>query len=55
MNMAHIMGPLGAIVGAALLSILVNIGMNITHAAFYAGSLPMLLAVLFMFGTRKVK
>ncbi|MEP9328513.1 MFS transporter [Paraburkholderia phymatum] len=54
MNFAHIMGPVGAIAGAGLLSVLLSSGMPMIHAAFITGSLPMLCAVLLMFGTRKI-
>lgn len=53
-NTAHIMGPIGAIVGSALLSILVSAGLSMTTAAFCAGSLGLLASSIAMLGTRKV-
>jgi MFS family permease len=53
-NTAHIMGPVGAIVGSALLSVLVSAGLSMKVAAFCAGALGMLGSGIAMFGTRKV-
>lgn len=53
-NTAHIMGPVGAIVGSAVLSALVGAGSSMTFAAFCAGSLGLIGSSIAMLGTRKV-
>jgi MFS family permease len=53
-NVAHVMAPLGAIAGSGLVSILLTIGVPMTWAAILAGSLPLVLSGLLMFGTRHV-
>ncbi len=53
-NFAHVMAPIGAIVGSALLSILLTMGVSMTWAAFFAGSLPFILSGLLMFNARSV-
>jgi MFS family permease len=53
-NTAHIMGPVGAIAGSALLSVLIGAGLSMTVAAFCAGSLGMFGSGIAMLGTRKV-
>lgn len=53
-NTAHIMGPVGAIVGSAVLSTLVGTGYSMTFAAFCAGSLGLIGSSIAMLGTRKV-
>jgi MFS family permease len=53
-NTAHIMGPVGAILGSALLSGLVSAGLSMQMAAFCAGTLGMLGSGIAMLGTRKV-
>ncbi|MER6987868.1 MFS transporter [Saccharopolyspora hirsuta] len=53
-NTAHIMGPVGAIVGSAVLSVLVGAGLSMTAAAFCAGSLGLLGSGLAMLGTRRI-
>ncbi|WP_326686282.1 MULTISPECIES: MFS transporter [unclassified Streptomyces] len=53
-NTAHIMGPVGAIIGSAMLSVLVGAGLSMTAAAFCAGSLGLLGSAIAMLGTRKV-
>lgn len=53
-NLAHVMAPVGAIVGSALVSVLLTAGVPMTAAALLAGSLPLALAGLVMFGARKV-
>jgi MFS family permease len=53
-NVAHTMGPVGAIVGSALLSILLGAGMSMVMAALITGSAFMLASGLVMLGTRRV-
>jgi MFS family permease len=53
-NTAHIMGPIGAILGSALLSVLVSAGLSMKVAAFCAGALGMFGSGIAMLGTRKV-
>ena len=53
-NVAHVMGPLGAIAGSALLTVILNAGFDMPVAAFFSGALAMFLSALCMLGTRKV-
>jgi len=53
-NLAHVMAPVGAIVGSGLVSMLLALGVTMTWAAIIAGSLPLILSGLLMFGTRHV-
>ncbi|WP_317447237.1 MFS transporter [Streptomyces collinus] len=53
-NVAHTMGPVGAIVGSALLSVLLGAGVSMVVAALIAGSVFMLASGLVMLGTRRV-
>jgi MFS family permease len=53
-NVAHTMGPVGAIVGSALLSILLGAGASMVVAALITGSVFMLASGLVMLGTRHV-
>jgi MFS family permease len=53
-NVAHTMGPVGAIVGSALLTALLAAGLSMTTAALVSGSVFMLASGLVMLGTRKV-
>jgi MFS family permease len=53
-NTAHLMGPIGAILGSALLTLLLSAGTGATMAAFVAGALGMFLSGVVMLGTRKV-
>ncbi|MFC3998930.1 MFS transporter [Nocardiopsis sediminis] len=53
-NTAHIMGPVGAIAGSAVLSALLTAGIPMGSAAFFAGALGILGSGLAMLGTRKV-
>ena len=48
------MGPVGAIVGSALLTALLAAGLSMTTAALVSGSVFMLASGLVMLGTRKV-
>ena len=48
------MGPLGAIVGSALLTIFLGAGFEMTTSAFFAGAIAIVISGLLMFGTRKV-
>jgi MFS family permease len=49
------MGPIGAIVGSGLLTVFLNANLDMPAAAFFAGSIPVLLSGVLMFGTRKVE
>jgi len=51
-NMAHIMAPVGGIVGSGLLSALLAAGIPMTGAAIGAGSVFMLISGVLMIGTR---
>lgn len=51
-NVAHVMAPIGGIVGSGLLSVLLAAGVPMVAAAVLTGSLFMLLSGLFMLGTR---
>ncbi|MFG6136425.1 MFS transporter [Halomonas sp. B23F22_10] len=53
-NVAHVMAPVGAIIGSGLVSVLLSLGVTMTWAAILAGSLPLVLSGLLMFGTRQV-
>lgn len=53
-NTAHVMGPIGAIAGSALLSLIISAGGQATTAAFVAGAAGMFLSGLVMLGTRKI-
>lgn len=53
-NVAHVMGPVGAILGSGILAIFLGAGLPMTLAAFFAGSVPMLLSGLVMLFTRHV-
>lgn len=48
------MAPVGAIVGSGLVSVLLSAGVSMTWSAILAGSLPLVLSGLLMFGTRHV-
>ncbi len=48
------MGPLGAIVGSALLTVFLSAGFEMTTSAFFAGAIAIVISGLLMFGTRKV-
>lgn len=50
-NLAHVMAPAGAILGSGLISVLLGLGMTMTTAALLAGSVPLILAAVMMFGT----
>jgi MFS family permease len=53
-NTAHIMGPVGAIVGSAVLTALLDSGASMKVSAFVAGSLAMIISALVLLGARKV-
>lgn len=55
LNLAHIMGPIGAMLGSALLTLVLSLGFSMTTAALVAGSLFLGLSVLLLFGTNKVE
>jgi MFS family permease len=48
-------GPIGALIGSALLTALLAAGVSMVVAAFLTGSVPIFLAALSMLGTRDVK
>lgn len=53
-NVAHVMAPLGGIVGSGLLSLLLYLGLEMTWAALCSGTVGLLLAALCMMGTRRI-
>jgi MFS family permease len=53
-NTAHIMGPIGAIAGSAVLSVLLGADLPMSTAAFFAGAVGILGSGLAMLGTRRV-
>ena len=53
-NTVHVMGPIGALLGAGLLTLILAAGAPMTVAAFISGSLALIAAGLCMLGTRKV-
>lgn len=53
-NVAHVMAPIGAIIGSGLLSMLLFAGVPMQYAAILTGSLGMAASALCMLGTRKV-
>ncbi|MEE1801963.1 MFS transporter [Streptomyces sp. JV176] len=53
-NVAHTMGPVGAIVGSALLGALLSAGASMTLAAFIAGAVGIFGSGLVMLGARDV-
>ncbi|MFE3601143.1 MFS transporter [Streptomyces sp. NPDC059096] len=53
-NVAHTMGPVGAIVGSALLGALLSAGASMTLAAFLAGAVGIFGSGLVMLGARDV-
>ncbi|TCK03568.1 MFS transporter [Marinobacterium mangrovicola] len=53
-NVAHVMAPIGAIIGSALVSVLLTLGLPMGTTAIIAGSLPLVISGLLMFGTRRV-
>lgn len=52
---ANAMGPLGAILGSALLTALLSTGLSMVYSAFLSGSLALLLSGLLLLGAREVK
>jgi hypothetical protein len=54
-NVAHTMGPVGAIAGSALLSLVLSLGASMTVAAFVAGSVWLFLSGVVMLFTRHVQ
>lgn len=54
-NVAHVMGPVGAIAGSAMLTAFLKANISMTIAAFAAGSIPMLLSGVAMLFTRRVE
>ena len=53
-NVAHVMAPVGAILGSGIVSILLTQGVSMTTTALIAGSIPMISSGFLMFGTRRV-
>ncbi|MGB6247456.1 MFS transporter [Gordonia sp. (in: high G+C Gram-positive bacteria)] len=51
-NTAHVMGPLGAIAGSAVLTAVMSAGLHATAAAFVAGALGIFISGLLMLGAR---
>ncbi|MGW9550572.1 MFS transporter [Citricoccus zhacaiensis] len=54
-NVAHVMAPVGGIVGSGLLSALLFAGLSMTAAAILSGTLGLALAGLCMMGTRRIE
>lgn len=54
-NVAHVMAPMGSIIGSGLLSFLLVAGVSMTWAAVFTGTAGLFLAALCMLGTRKVE
>jgi hypothetical protein len=53
-NVAHTMGPIGAIAGSGLLTLCLSSGLSMVSAALITGSAFMLVSGLVMLGTRRV-
>ena len=53
-NTVHVMGPIGALLGAGVLTLILAVGAPMSVAAFISGSLALVAAGLCMLGTRKV-
>lgn len=53
-NVAHVMGPVGAILGSAVLAALLGAGASMVTAALLAGSLPMLASGIAMLFARHI-
>ena len=51
---AHAMGPIGTIIGSALVTAVLALGFSMVIAAFVSGALGMFLSGLCMLGTRDV-
>lgn len=49
------MGPLGAIIGSALLTAFLGAGLGMTTSAFFAGAIAVVLSGILMLGTRQVE
>lgn len=54
-SFVNAMGPLGAIAGSALFSLLTGMGVGVTTTAFLAGGIATIVSGLLMLGTRDVK
>lgn len=54
-TVVNAMGPIGAIVGSALLTAFLEAGLSVTTAAFLSGALAVIVSGFLMFGTREVK
>lgn len=54
-NVAHVMAPMGSIIGSGLLSFLLVAGVSMTWAAIFTGTAGLFLAALCMLGTRRVE
>lgn len=54
-NVAHVMAPMGSIVGSGLLSLLLYTGISMTWAAVLTGTAGLFLAALCMLGTRRIE
>ncbi|WP_345017264.1 MFS transporter [Actinomadura keratinilytica] len=52
-NTAHIMGPIGAIAGSAVLSVLLSADLSMGTAAFFAGAVGIFLSGVAMIGARR--
>ncbi|OZC55538.1 MFS transporter [Rhodococcus sp. 06-621-2] len=54
MNLAHVMGPIGAILGSSGLTLVLSLGYSMTTAALVAGSACLGLSVALLLGTNRV-
>lgn len=54
-TVVNAMGPIGAIIGSALLTAFLDAGLSMTLSAFLAGALAVIASGLLMFGTREVE
>ena len=54
-SFVNAMGPVGGIVGAALLTAFLSIGISMSDSAIYAGAIFILVSGVLMLGTRNVK
>jgi MFS family permease len=49
------MGPIGAIIGGALLTALIGTGQSVSHAALFGGAIPVLLSGITLLGARRIR
>ena len=54
-SLVNAMGPVGAVLGGALFSALLNSDLDVTPAAAIAGAIPVLISGALMFGARNIR